>query len=76
MAEQTKPLLKSKTVIGVLTAAIPLLDQVYAHLSNLPAAAIPAPVSMLVTGLGLLLSLYGRLSKNIIPIAGIVSSKK
>lgn len=58
----TKGLLSSKTFWGLATIAVPYLDSVYQYLLTMPEGLLPAKAHVIVTGLGWVLALAGRMS--------------
>lgn len=55
-----KSFLNSKTVWGLFAVAVPYLDSVYQYANSLPDGMLPQGAAVVVTGLGWLLAMYGR----------------
>lgn len=72
MATETKGFLSSNVIQGLLLIAVPFLDQTYQYLQGLPQGILPKGVALAVTGLGWVLSMKGRMKKEIQPIKGVV----
>jgi len=70
---KSKSAIQSKTLLGVVIAAIPMLDGVYSQLTALPIGFLPPHIASIVSGLGLALAFIGRLTANK-NISGVLST--
>jgi hypothetical protein len=70
---ETKPAIQSKTIWGLAALALPFADSLYSQIAAIPAGVLPPQVSILVSGIGLLLAFVGRLSADK-PISGVVTT--
>lgn len=57
---QTKSWLSSTTIWGILTAAVPVVAQVYDFVAAIPAEILPPPVSAIISTVGLVVAALGR----------------
>jgi hypothetical protein len=56
----TKGLLSSATIWGLIGIAVPYLDTLHAYLMSLPDGSLPPGVAIAIQGLGWILAFYGR----------------
>lgn len=71
-SNDTKGMLKSNTIQGLILMAIPYVDNVYQYLSALPEGKLPKGAAMAMTGLGWVLALFGRGKSTVKPLKGLL----
>jgi len=71
----SKPALKSKTLWGIAMAAIPVADDIYSRLAELPVGTLSPKVAAIVSVIGLFLAFVGRMTADK-PIVGTFSKDR